>query len=127
MPKRLYIPYPERLAAALADRLPEDVRNDLRRRKVPAKAIEALFQIDHNITVKTDDGPDQKCWYNLNIMTPEVHLEKTKRDAKVHAKARSLELKRTGPSKPKPRWPKGQKIAKHVDPWGKKFRAKMKG
>ncbi|MBC6444593.1 MAG: hypothetical protein GDA50_04065 [Alphaproteobacteria bacterium GM202ARS2] len=84
MTQRDYIPYPERLAAALAELLPEDVRNDLRARQVPAKDVIALFEADHNVAVKLG-GPGK--WWNLTYMRPKFHKVKSRHDRRMIAQA----------------------------------------
>ncbi len=134
MTKRPYVPLPERLAATLACLLPQEQRDDLRRRKVKANAVLALFHFDH--VIFHAHGGSAK-WWNLDPKLVAVHREKTaKIDVPAIAKGkritrandeffRRLLAKSEGPHKPSyegrkiiaPRkwgsrpWPTGRKIA----------------
>lgn len=93
-PKRDYIPLKDRLAAALSYRLTEAERNDLRNRRASAEDIISLFDCDHNIPVRIGGSKD---WWNINWLRTEEHVEKTRSDQQVIAKARRFErLERTG-------------------------------
>lgn len=85
---RQYIPLAERLAAALADLLPQAERDALRARKVPASVVLRLFTPDHNI-LHAFGGSDS--WWNLTMRRrgPEL-ASKDKADAKVAAKDKRL-------------------------------------
>jgi hypothetical protein len=101
MAGRQYIPLAERYAAALAELLPKDVREDLIRRKVSWREVERTFkrmgQIDHNVTVRTDSSARQKKWYNLNFLLSAEHKKKTAGDARRHAQQDRYErLRLTG-------------------------------
>lgn len=87
--KRKYITLPERLAAAYLMLLPQDVRDDLRARRVPAKRIIAMFTDDHGV-LHAFGGAD-KCW-NLTprLRGPELKA-KDSNDTRVVAKVRRLE------------------------------------
>lgn len=94
--------------------------------------IISLYQIDHGM-LHAFDGPD--AFWNLTPKLVREHREKSKRDKSITAKADRINdaqrahmqrqsAKLTG-SIPEPRRQK-RKIARHVDPWGKKFRAKLR-
>jgi hypothetical protein len=88
MTKRPYVPLPERLAATLACLLPQEQRDDLRRRKVKAKAVLALFHFDH-IVFHAHDGPAS--WWNLDPKLVAAHREKTaKIDVPAIAKGKRI-------------------------------------
>ena len=71
--KRAYIPYPERLAAALACLLPQDVRAELRALEAPARTVIRLFTNDH-IRLHAWGGSDK--WWNLHPMMRGPELKK---------------------------------------------------
>lgn len=112
---RAYIPYPHRLAAALACLLPQEMRDDLRRRRVDPKEVEALFDIHHIIAWAID--PDNG-WHNLHPMLRAEHKERTRKDIGAIAKVKRLgrataegqaRLLAKAPGKsarPKSKWPK---------------------
>ncbi len=130
MTKRSYVPLPERLAATLACLLPQEQRDDLRRRKVTAEAVLALFHFDH-IVFHAHGGAAK--WWNLDPKLVAVHREKTaKIDVPAIAKgkrirrandefSRRLLAKSEGPQPAQPPhhkrewgsrpWPTGRKIA----------------
>lgn len=86
--KRKYIPLPERLASALADKLPQEQRDQLRAAKVSAKAIIRLFTPDHNI-LHTHGGPDR--WWNLSMAIRGPKLKaKDIADTKIAAKVKRI-------------------------------------
>ena len=86
--QRKYIPMAERLAAALAEQLPQDLRDELRASKVPAWAVLRLFTPDHNI-LHAHDGPDK--WWNLTMRRRGPELKaKDKADTKIAAKDKRL-------------------------------------
>jgi hypothetical protein len=110
--KRAYIPYPERLAAALAMLLPADQRDALRAARAPAKAVEKLFHLDHGALHAL--GGSNK-WHNLTPMQVKPHQEKSRGDTKIVAKidriiAREQEhkdaMRRVLRPSPKRTWPK---------------------
>ncbi len=113
MRPRKYIPLPEKLAAALACLLPQERRDDLRARKIPASEILALFQWDH-IILFSFDGSDS--WWNLDPKTVLEHRQKSKADTSIVAKAKRIDKKwipftlamaQGQKPSPKPsRWPK---------------------
>ena len=86
--KRSYIPYPERLAAALVCFLTQEHRDELRRNRVPAKVIISLFTNDH-IVLHALGGSDK--WWNLD---PRIRGEELKkkdnRDTSIVAKVRRI-------------------------------------
>lgn len=88
--KREYIRLPEKLAATLACLLPQEIRDDLRRRKVPASEVISLFHFDH-IALHAFGGSD--LWHNLDPKTVEIHREKSKRDTSIAAKAVRIDKK----------------------------------
>ncbi len=88
MTKRSYVPLPERLAATLACLLPQEQRDDLRRRKVTAKAVLALFHFDH-VIFHAHGGAAK--WWNLDPKLVDVHREKTaKIDVPAIAKGKRI-------------------------------------
>lgn len=62
--KRKHIPLIEIAASALADKLPQSVRDDLRARKVPARQVLRLFTADH-VVLHAWSGKDR--WWNLTM------------------------------------------------------------
>ncbi len=103
--RRKYIRTKDRLASALADLLPEDVRNELREAKVDPDVVISMFQLDHNVPVALDGTND---WWNLTHLQVAAHAVKTKRDVKAIAKARryeKLEYASSGRTAPKRKWP----------------------
>lgn len=84
---RKYIGLREQLAAALSMLLPQEQRDDLRARQVPAKTVIALFSPDHNI-LHALDGSDR--WWNLTPMLREPHKQKSRRDTSIVAKVDRL-------------------------------------
>lgn len=87
---RAYIPLTERLAAALACLLPQEQRDDLRARRVPAKAVAILFDVDH-VVLYALGGSD--AWWNLDPKIRAVHREKSRRDTSIVAKTKRLAAK----------------------------------
>ncbi len=86
--RRPYVPLPERLAATLACLLPQEQRDDLRRRKVQAKAVVALFHFDH-VIFHAHGGAAK--WWNLDPKLVAVHREKTaKIDVPAIAKGKRI-------------------------------------
>lgn len=120
---RKYVAIREKWAAALSMLLPQEVRDDLRERKVPAKTVIALFDQDH-VVLHAFDGPDR--WWNFTPMLRALHREKSRRDTSIVAKSgrlvegqrehlATMARKLIGPSpfeeKPKrSRWPQGRKL-----------------
>ena len=84
---RKYVRLRERLAAAYAMLLPQQQRDDLRTRKVPAKTVLALFTDDHN-ELHALGGSDR--WFNLTPMLRAPHKEKSRRDTSIVAKVDRL-------------------------------------
>jgi hypothetical protein len=112
--KRDYIPYRERLAAALACLLPPMRRDELRRYKATADDVLSLFHFDH-IELHALNGSD--AWWNLDPKMVGPHREKSRQDTAIVAKVKRLSaehedfrrrvlspIKRA--SKPKSKWPK---------------------
>lgn len=85
--KRGYVRMEDKLAAALACLLLQEQRDELRRGKVPAADILALFEWDH-IVLHAHDGSD--LWWNLDPKLVAVHREKSRRDTAIVAKVRRL-------------------------------------
>lgn len=106
--KRNYIPPPEKLAATLACLLPQEIRDDLRGRKVPASEVLSLFHFDH-IVLHALGGSD--LWWNLDPKMVEIHREKSKRDTSIVAKTKRIDKKWSDivPETKRKQWPK-QKI-----------------
>lgn len=120
MPRaRAHIPLTERLAAAYACLLPQDVRDNLRARRVPAKVVIRLFTDDHN-ELHALGGSDR--WWNLTPTERAPHKEKSRRDTSIVAKVRRIapeheEFRRRLLAKPcgakrqkTGKWPTGRKI-----------------
>lgn len=107
---RKYISLREKLAAALSLLLPQEQRDDLRARKVPAKTVIALFQMDHGI-LHTFGGADS--WHNITPLLKEVHREKSRRDTSIAAKVARIRgdtcagPRKQIPARPNPWPPKG--------------------
>lgn len=113
--KRAHLPLTELLASALADKLPQAERDDLRARKVPAGEVIRLFTPDH-IILHAWEGPD--AWWNLDMRRRGPELKrKDAADTSKAAKAirlansfadhrRRLLAKDRGEPKPVSRWPK---------------------
>jgi hypothetical protein len=88
MTRRSYVPLPERLAATLACLLPQEQRDDLRRRKAKAEAVLALFHFDH-VIFHAHGGADK--WWNLDPKLVAEHREKTaKIDVPAIAKGKRI-------------------------------------
>jgi hypothetical protein len=92
MSRRAYIPYPERLAAALACQLPQAERDDLRQRKVPATEVIGLFEFDH-IALHAFETPDRDEWHNLDPKLVALHREKSRHDTSIAAKVKRLRMR----------------------------------
>jgi len=78
----------ERVAAALSLLLPAEVRDDLRRRKVPAKEVISLFELDHVQFHTWAEDSTVNEWWNLTWLEKHVHREKTRIDQGKIAKVR---------------------------------------
>jgi hypothetical protein len=113
--RRCYIPLKQRLAAALACLLPEQLRNDMRRLRVPAEEVLKRYTFDH-IHLHSLGGAD--LWWNLDPRRrgEELNLKNsldTSRVAKVRRLAaehedfrrRVLVVRKTKKQK-RYRWPK---------------------
>jgi len=74
---RKYVAIREKWAAALSMLLPQDVRDELREKKVPAKTIISMFDQDH-VIFHAWGGPDR--WWNFTPMLRAPHREKSRRD-----------------------------------------------
>jgi len=84
---RKYVRLRDKLAATLAMLLPQAARDDLRAAKVPAKKVIDLFHFDHNI-LHAFGGSDK--WWNLTPMIVRPHLEKSRKDTSIVAKAKRI-------------------------------------
>lgn len=112
---RAHIPLIELLASALADKLPQKERDDLRARQVPAGDVVRLFTPDH-VTLHCWDGAD--AWWNLDMRRRGPELNKknaadTSRAAKADRLAdamadfrRRVLAKDQGETLTPSRWPK---------------------
>lgn len=87
---RKYVSIREHWAAALAELLPAEQRDDLRKRKMPAKTVISLFEQHHNI-LHAFGGSDR--WWNLTPMLKAPHRVTAARDTKIVAKARRIDQK----------------------------------
>ena len=87
MSERRYIPFPEKLASALACLLPQEQRDALRADKVGSQFILNLFQFDH-IVLHAQGGADN--WWNLDPKQIAEHREKSKRDTAIVAKSKRI-------------------------------------
>lgn len=112
--KRSHIPICELLASALAERLPAEQRDTLRKARVKARAIIRLFTPDH-VVLHAFDGKDK--WWNLTMTLrgPELKAKDssdTSKAAKVKrlAKARAdlTHFIATGEKPPTPGQPKAK-------------------
>lgn len=90
---RKHISLTERLAAALACLLPQDQRDDLRARKVTAKTVLALFEMDH-IVLFALGGSDH--WSNIDPKLRAPHREKSRRDTSIVAKVKRIKQRQVG-------------------------------
>ena len=88
--KRKHIPLAEQLAAALACLLPQEQRDELRARRVPARQVIRLFSPDHLI-LHAWDGPDR--WWNIDPKLREVHKTKSAKDTSRAFKAKRIDDK----------------------------------
>lgn len=85
--ERKYLRLRDRLAAALSMLLPQEQRDDLRARKVPAKVVIALFDQDH-VILHALGGADK--WWNLTPMLRPPHRLKSRQDTSIVAKVDRL-------------------------------------
>jgi hypothetical protein len=114
---RKHIPLSELLASALADKLPQEQRDELRKQKVPAKQIIRMFTPDHNI-LHAIAGKD--LWWNLTMRLRGPDLKaKDAQDTRIAAKIKRLRGETcTGPRKKIPAranpWPKGRTFEKRA-------------
>lgn len=88
--KRKAIPLSEQLASALACLLPQAQRDELRHARVPAKAVRALFEMDH-LVLFAHGGRDT--WENIDPKLKADHREKSRRDTSIAAKVKRLQRK----------------------------------
>ena len=135
-----YIKTNDKLAAALSMLLPAEIRDDLRRRKVPAKEVIALFEIDHVEFHTWAEDNSVNEWWNLDWKDVASHREKTRIDqgkiAKVRKKVKREALEKANDDvrrillgerpkfspKAKPRWKRkvnGKTV--RVDEYGKEI------
>lgn len=106
--KRSHIRASEKIACALAELLPAEVRNELRKRKAPADEILSMFEW-HHVIKHEDGGPD--LWWNLSPLRPEPHKKETKRQAREKAQSdRYRRLEETGTKRTPAQQRKHQKI-----------------
>ena len=117
--RRKHIPIAEKLASALADRLPQHERDLLRANRVPARQIIRLFTPDHNV-LHSFSGSDK--WWNLTMRRRGPELKaKDNHDTSIAAKSVRLSDEHTDfrrrvlaiNKKPRERqssFPKGRKL-----------------
>jgi hypothetical protein len=114
---RKHIPLSELLASALADKLPQEQRDQLRAAKVPAKQIIRMFTPDH-VILHCFGGVDK--WHNLTMALRGAALKaKDARDTGIAAKDKRIRGETcTGPKKKIPArvnpWPKGRSFEKRA-------------
>ena len=121
---RKYIPLPERLASALSMLLPQEQRDDLRARKVPAKAVIRLFTPDH-IILHAHGGPGK--WWNITMALRGPNLKaKDNSDTSIAAKVARIRgetctgQRKRIPARVNP-WPmKGTRKIQSGGPWGQR-------
>lgn len=110
--KRAYISNETKCAAALAALLPQEVRDDLRSRRVPAETVIRLFTPDH-IVLHALGGSDK--WWNLTMTRRGPELKaKDARDTGRVAKTKRIDAqwseftrrmaKPSRPAKAKSQW-----------------------
>src|SRR5579883_1228428 len=92
---RKYISLREKLAAALSLLLPQELRDELRAAKVPAKSVISMFHQDHNILFALD-GADK--WWNLTPLLKDPHRQKSRRDTSIVAKVQASRRSRKNSS-----------------------------
>lgn len=114
---RKYVSLREKLAAALSMLLPQEVRDDLRARKVPAKVVIGMFDQDH-VIFHAIGGPDK--WWNFTPMLRGPHREKSRRDKSTISKMdrvsaahddfrrRALAIEKK--PRERSRWPQGRRL-----------------
>lgn len=86
--KRKAIPLEQQLAAALACLLPQAQRDELRRDRVPAKAVIRLFTMHHlDYWALSEDNH----WSNLDPMLRASHAARFGQDAAAIAKVKRLQ------------------------------------
>jgi hypothetical protein len=112
--KRKHIPMIEIAACALAENLPNDLRNELRKDRIPAKEIIRWFTPDH-VILHAWGGADK--WWNLTMRRRGAELKakdaadttRVAKDRHIHEKwdpfTRAM-AKGTRPPKRKSAWPK---------------------
>lgn len=110
MTRSRYIPKKEKIAALLVELLPEGMRLDLYKRKVPAEDILRMFEWDHYPRRFVDGGSNE--WHNIRPMRPMDHLIKTAKDKAELAKTDRLHGRTK--NKPKKKIP-GRKIPTKTD------------
>lgn len=84
--KRKHIPLSERLAAAYLMLLPQDVRDDLRARRAPAREIIRMFTDDHGVLHAL--GGADRCWNLTPRLRGPALKAKDNRDTSIVAKVR---------------------------------------
>jgi hypothetical protein len=87
---RKHIPLREKLAAALALALPQELRDLYREKKVDADVVISQFEFDH-IALHAFEGAD--AWHNLDPLLKPAHREKSRRDTGRAAKVVRLDDK----------------------------------
>ena len=108
-----HIPMIEKLGSALADKLPREVRDQLRGERVPARQIVSMFTPDH---LKLHAWGGEDIWFNLDMRLRGPELKaKDATDTSRAAKAdridrnnedarRRLLARQRGEPKPRSRW-----------------------
>jgi hypothetical protein len=87
--KRGHIRLADKLASVLAEKLPQEVRDDLRARRVPAEQILRMFTPDHDPVLHCHGGSD--LWWNLTMRLRDGEvLAKNKRDTSIAAKVKRI-------------------------------------
>jgi hypothetical protein len=84
---RKYVAIREKWAAALSMLLPQELRDELRKKQVPAKTIIAMFDQDH-VVFHVWGGADR--WWNFTPMLRPEHREKSRRDKSTISKVDRL-------------------------------------
>jgi hypothetical protein len=119
---RKHIRLGTKLAAALACLLPQDQRDDLRRRQVHEDEVLALFEFDH-LGLHALMGSDE--WWNLDPKLERPHREKSGRDTSIVAKVNRIRASASAVAgAPKvarpPRRRRTRKIPARRNPWPSK-------